>query len=298
MVFITTTIIFTISLLLLGATPSYAWGPAFHIEVAREILASTALLPIAVRTILDKYPFDFYYGNISADIVVGKNLTSDMEHCHNWRFGFKLLKNAKTDSQIAFAYGYMCHLSSDTIAHNHFIPEKIIRTYSTRMHRHIYWEMRIDALVDKSVWSIPAQIEESVHSGNDELLSATLTGTALPFTTSKRIFNRFLSVVRVQRWHDMMDTLSDKSIWTLEKQEKEFFFELALTYAMGLLQHGVKAPCVLKDPKGYKNLASAEKTRKKLKSMRRKNKLMRRPNISVALEMEEALKGISISMET
>lgn len=287
MVFLTTTIIFTITFLLFGAVPSYAWGPGTHLEIAREVLTNAALLPMAIKTILEKYPYDFYYGNIGADIVVGKNLTSDLEHCHNWAFGFKLLKKAKSDSQKAFAYGYMSHLAADTIAHNHFIPEKMITTFSTRMHRHIYWELRFDALVEKSVWKIPDEIEEQVHADNDQLLSDTLTGIPLPFDTSKKIFNSFMSVVRVDHWHKMMDMLSENSIWALHKEEKDFFFNLAYQSAMGLLMNSSNAPCVAKDPKGYNNLSTAKEARKKLKIIKNKNGPW-------AMEMEKILEGISI----
>ncbi len=287
MIFLTTTFIFTFILILFGATDSYAWGPGTHMEIAREILTNSAILPVAVKLILDKYPYDFYYGNIGADIVVGKNLTSDLEHCHNWAFGFKLLKNAKGESQKAFAYGYMSHLAADTIAHNHFIPEKMITTFSTRMHRHIYWELRFDALVDKSIWKIPNKIEQKVHEDNDELLSNTLTGIPLPFGTSKKIFNSFMSVTRVDNWHHMIDLLSKNSVWALHKEEKDFFFNLAYQSAMGLLMNSSNAPCVAKDPKGYKNLNPAKEARKKLKIMKKKDGPW-------AMEMEKVLDGISI----
>ena len=66
------------------------------------MLENTRLLIPPARALLEAYPYDFLYGNISADIVVGKNLCEELKHCHNWKIGFKLLKRAETDSQTGF----------------------------------------------------------------------------------------------------------------------------------------------------------------------------------------------------
>lgn len=248
---------------------SYGWGPGTHLEVGREVLQNLGLLPVAVRAIIGKYPHDFLYGTISADIVVGKNLVEELKHCHNWRFGFKLLQKAESDSQRAFAFGYQCHLAADTVGHNIFIPEMMIRSFSTRILRHIYWEMRFDALTDKRVWKIPRQIVRKVHRDNDRLLKSTLEGTPFSFRTNKTIFSSILSIQRVERWHRMLDLLSKKSKWALHREDKKRFFTLAYGCAMDVLCHGKGASCTRVDPTGKGNLRSAKSARKKLKTIKR-----------------------------
>ena len=125
-------------ILLVLPDAAFAWGPATHLELGKTMLENTKLLIPPARALLEAYPYDFLYGNISADIVVGKNLVEELKHCHNWKIGFKLLKKAESDSQRAFVYGYLSHLAADTIAHNHFIPEMMIRSFSSRTLRHIY----------------------------------------------------------------------------------------------------------------------------------------------------------------
>src|SRR4030065_2545752 len=116
-----------LTLTIVRAVPGMAdpWGPATHLELGNAILNNTGLLSAPARALIEAFPFDFLYGNISADIVIGKNLVEELKHCHNWKVGFKLLKKAESDSQRAFVYGYLSHLAADTIAHNHFIPEMI-----------------------------------------------------------------------------------------------------------------------------------------------------------------------------
>ena len=53
---------------------AHAWGPATHIELSLSVLKAYAKLPHDVASVIGRYSFDFIYGNISADIVVAKNL--------------------------------------------------------------------------------------------------------------------------------------------------------------------------------------------------------------------------------
>ncbi len=280
--------IFTVLLLILFLpADAYAWGPATHLELGREVLSHLSFLAPATANLIKKYPYDYLYGNISADIVIGKNLVEELKHCHNWSFGFKLLKKAEKDSQRAFTYGYLSHLAADTVAHNHFIPEMMIRSFKTRTLRHIYWEMRFDALVDKSVWQIPEKIVKEVHEDNDRLLSATLEGTPLSFKTNKRIFSSVLSISRVDNWHHMLNHLSKQSKWVLHKDEKERFFNITLESIKDLLTDGEDAKCTKKDPKGTKNLAAASKARKDLKALAKKGGNFEGP-------MERSLKEVML----
>ena len=96
-------LVFTFFLLILIPDSAYAWGPATHLELGWDILNHLKPLPLFLQELLSKFPYDYLYGNISADIVIGKNLTQQVKHCHNWRIGLKVMKSAKTDPQKAFA---------------------------------------------------------------------------------------------------------------------------------------------------------------------------------------------------
>ena len=104
-----------------------AWGPATHLELGNAILKNPELINASARALIQAFPFDFLYGNISADIVVGKNLVEEMKHCHNWKVGFKLKGRTESDSQKAFALGYLSHLAADTIAHRALLHAAAMR---------------------------------------------------------------------------------------------------------------------------------------------------------------------------
>jgi hypothetical protein len=255
--------------MLIGPSTAYAWGPATHLELGSEVIRNLARLPIAIRHVLAEYPYDFLYGKISADIVVGKNLVEELKHCHNWRFGFKLLKKAGSDSQRSFAWGYLAHLAADTVGHNLFIPQMMVRSFSSSIRRHIYWEMRFDTLADKRVWKIPKKIVREVHRDNDGLLRSTLEGTPLSFRTNKTIFSSLLSLQRVESWHHMTAHLSKNSKWALHRENKSRFFTLAFLSVTDVLTKGEGAACVKTDPTGKAALKAAKTERRKLKKLQR-----------------------------
>ncbi len=258
----------TLLLLLFLPDSAYAWGPATHLEVGHTILSSTDLLKGPLAALLSRYPQDFLYGNISADIVVGKNMVEELKHCHNWQFGFRLKEQAKTEPQRAFALGYLCHLGADTVAHNHFIPEMMLRSFSTRTLRHIYWEMRFDALAGDFVWQLPKLISRKVHIENDNLLDSMIEEAPLPFKTNKRIFSSMLNLQQVDRWRKMIQHLSARSKWKLEADFKDEYFNRALKAATDILLNGENAKTVKKDPTGKHALNTAYFLRKKLKRLK------------------------------
>lgn len=263
-------LIAAISAVFLLPEAALAWGPATHLELGQAVLNSPGAFTHPVRALIAAFPYDYLYGNVSADIVVGKNLVEELKHCHNWKVGFKLLKKAETDSQMAFAYGYLSHLAADTVAHNHFIPEMMIRSFSARTLRHIYWEMRFDALADKRVWLIPKKMIKLVHKDNDRLLDSTIEDTPLSFRTNKTIFSSIMSLNRFEQWHKMLTLLSVSSKWTLHKEDHERFFSASVEAIQGLLSASSKAPCVKKDPTGRHSLNAAKFIRKKLVVLKRR----------------------------
>lgn len=249
---------------------AWAWGPATHLEIGRDILDSLRLLAPHIRELLSKFPHDFLYGNISADIVVAKNLTEELKHCHNWKVGLKVLKKASNPSQKAFAYGYLSHLAADTIAHNYYIPERLLISFSSRILRHTYWELRFDAMADKRVWNLPKQIAREVHRDNDRLLDSVLEDTAFSFRTNKTIFSSILLIHRIEQWHRMIEILSSRSKWKLSREDKDRYYIICKNAVLDFLNNGSRADCIKDDPTGKIRLDEANKARKKLKGLKRK----------------------------
>jgi len=265
-------IILSFAFVILLPHPAFAWGPATHLELATAVLNDAACFTLPLRALLENFPYDFLYGNISADIVVGKNLVEELKHCHHWKMGFKLLRKAQNDPQKAFAYGYLSHLAADTVAHNQFIPEMMLRSFSTNILRHIYWELRFDALADKKTWQLPKKILKEINPENDLLLDSIIEDSPLSFKTNKRIFSGLHSIQSFEHWHTMLTLLTASSKWSLDHEDREKYFNASLDSVKDFLlnQHG--AACCKKDPTGKHSLNAATHMRKRLKSIRRQGK--------------------------
>src|SRR4030067_613454 len=132
---------------------------------------------------------DFLYGNLSADIIFGKRFQDLEKNSHNWDIAWRLLASAKTDSHKAFAYGYLTHLSADTVVHN------------LRRHRlpftHPILEIKSDSIVDKKYRSVLKGLDKVTQKRNDILLENMLESVFFSFNTNKKIFKGFLVLSRL-----------------------------------------------------------------------------------------------------
>src|SRR5512134_457428 len=118
-----TRIILVLSFLLVPAA-AFAWGPLTHIYLGNELFSLGALLPAGILEVIRRYRKDFLYGNIMADIIIGKKYLPDDKCSHSWEVGFDLLRAAKTPQQKSFVYGYLSHLAADTVAHHSYTADK------------------------------------------------------------------------------------------------------------------------------------------------------------------------------
>ena len=168
--------------LLFSPSEAYAWGPGTHVEMAMRILADATFVVPFIARLIQQFPEDFIYGVTSPDIIVGKKYAGYHHHCHNWRMGKLILSEAQTDRQRAASYGYLVHLAMDVVAHNYYVPFKIVRSYPTRLLSHTYWEMRFDLKVPDEAWAQLAKIP--VHSIDefDQLLERVLRKTLFSFS--------------------------------------------------------------------------------------------------------------------
>lgn len=256
-----------LGLLLILPGEALAWGPATHIHLGSEVLKNLALLPASLQGLLSRHPTDYLYGCIGADIIFGKKFTPYSSHCHNWDIGMVVMEEAQTDSEKAFAYGYLSHLAHDIVAHNYYIPIQLVASFQTTTLRHGYWETRFDVHAGKEVWETLKELARKDHSKNDGLLEKVLENNILPFKVNKQIFASWLLLHRVNHWKNMVSVISSMSKWPLTKEDVRECHTLSLDHTMELLTKGEDAQCLKVDPTGRKSLAMAKEIRKKLKGL-------------------------------
>lgn len=173
---------------------AFAWGPMTHMYLGNELLSCAPLIPAGILALLQKHKQDFLYGNLMADMILGKKYLPDDKSSHSWDVGLKLLDQAKTWPERAFAYGYLGHLAADTVAHE---------TLTDDMGNmgHTWTEMKADSIIDKAYWLQTVMISRAVRKRSDLLLENSLDSFIFSFKTNKRIYKSmvFLSFLNKKR---------------------------------------------------------------------------------------------------
>ena len=249
--------------LLVCADPAWAYGPATHVFLGRQLLDMLFLLPDSLASLLRAYPQSFLYGSVAADISFAKKYVPEGRHCHFWHVGEEILAAADNDRLRAVAYGYLTHLAADTIAHNFFVPRQLLLTSSTQALGHGYWEQRFDAHLGEP-WTAAARevVMEYDHSEADNLFDRVLSGTIFSFETNRRIFRGMIRIQDNERWRTVFDRVVQSSRWDLNEQTIEAYVSRSYDYVVDYLLRRSESLAATLDPTGEFNLQLAKKVRR------------------------------------
>lgn len=248
---------------LLTPAEAWAWGPGAHIAIGESVLASLALLPPAVARILHVHPLRFLYGSIAADISFAKKYAPEGRHCHHWHVGEEIRASAKSEALLAVALGYLAHLAADTVAHNFFVPRRLLLTRATRAVGHSYWEHRMDLhLGDRHLARAREIVMTYDHSDADALFDRVLSGTIFSFETNRRIFRGMIRFQDNETWQQVFERIVQGSRWTLADPVARRHMALSFEYVMAYLSNGHDSPAARLDPIGDLNLRLAKKVRR------------------------------------
>jgi hypothetical protein len=245
--------------ILLVPESAWAWGPGMHILVGTELLGALALLPTAIAEILRWYPLDFLYGSIAADITVGKRYAPVGRNCHHWHVGEELFEAADTDATRACALGYLTHLAGDTIAHNFFLPRKLLTSANTQAIGHSYWEHRMDIHLGQAYLRAAFHLlKDFDHSHNDRLMDRVLDRSVFSFQTNRLIFKGMITLADHDGWRAMFDRVLDYSRWDVEDREVGTWLRYTFDFAADYLIKRKKSAAAFLDPTGERTLGEAK----------------------------------------
>jgi hypothetical protein len=232
-----------------------------HLEIGLHALSQAALIVPAIAALIKRYPRSFLYGATSPDIIMGKKYAGLMHHCHNWRIGRLILAEAETERQRAASYGYLMHLAADVVAHNYYIPVKIVRSWRARMLSHTYWEMRFDLGVPERAWGRLGKASRADVEEFDDLLERVLRKAIFSFRTNKRIFNTILMLQKLKTLRQSLALYASYSTYGIGDENRQHYVDLAFEAALDFLRDPDGAPCLQVDPTGRRRLEDAEELR-------------------------------------
>jgi len=246
-----------------------AWGPGTHMALAGDVLEMLHLLPAAVAVIVARHRRDFLFGNIAADVVMGKRLSRIKQVCHHWDTGFSMLEEAPTKRGRAFAYGYLAHLAADTVAHNKFLPRQMTLSRTTMSLGHLYWELRADAAVSPEQWRQLRQLLSEVFAEHHANLHARLTDTFLPFGVNWRLFYQMNRFATRQGWRKAIRRWDQVSRWHLPDQLIRDYRAECRQRILDVLKYQRESSVCHEDPNGNAALAYTRHQRRQLRQMTR-----------------------------
>ncbi len=251
--------------ILLVPEPAFAWGPGMHILVGTELLGALSLFPPLVGRLLRRYPLDFLYGCIAADITFAKKYAPVGRNCHHWHVGEELYEAADSDPTRACALGYLTHLAGDTVAHNYFLPRQLLTSANTQAIGHSYWEHRMDIHLGQAYLRAAHHLITDVdHRHNDELLDRVLDRTVFSFQTNRRIFRGMIRLADHGTWQAMFDRVLDYSRWDVDDQEVADWVRRAFDFSADYLIERKESFAAFLDPTGERALSDAKMLNRKL----------------------------------
>lgn len=220
-----------------------AWGPLTHVYLGNQILdIGVSLIPAGIYGILKKYKNDFLYGNLSADIILGRRFQGAEKNSHNWDIAWGLLGSSRTDRQKAFAYGYLMHLCADTVVHN---LEKSRLPFS-----HSLLEIKSDSIIDKKYRGVLKRLDKRMQRKNDILLEKRLESLFFSFKTNKRIFRSFLVLSRLPNYTPVSNFIDNRFPYEINLGNIYGFQQRSLFRMFELLNNGRDSEVLKEQPMG------------------------------------------------
>jgi len=246
---------------LLWAKNALAWGPGVHTVIALNVLDDVRLILPSIAGIISAFPLEYLYGCLAADFFVGKSKMKKTRHAHNWKGGFRLLNEARTDRETAYAYGFLSHLAADVIAHNFFVPKMIGQYRALRKKSHLYWEIRADYLVGQEYTKIAKDVLNMDHRGCDDLLKVISGKRKRGLQARKMIYKQSVKISdRAYATHHLF--FPERVVGRHNFNENAaFMVGLSSRVVEGFLRYPDTSPCLSHDPIGIQNLGLAKRSR-------------------------------------
>jgi hypothetical protein len=277
---------------LLVPSDAQAWGPLAHLNFSAQSLANLGVVHTGLRQVLQDFGDEFLYGSLAADIVVGKNMAKYLYHCHNWRVGFNVFKQAKPGAEQAFALGFLSHLAADTVAHNYYVPFKTVSSFHKASTRHAYWELRYDQRMDRDLSRLARQVSTRSLKRHDWFLEKAMPGASvIPFGVSRQLFRGLVASAKMTRFHHVSRlALAPERNLVLEPDLVVETNGLAVQSILGMLNEGERSEAARADATGGRNIRLATDLRKQLKQRTDRRLILPRDAAEIAQETRDSFR--------
>ena len=178
--------------------------------------------------------------------------------------------------------GYLSHLGADVVAHNHVVPQQLVRHFGAKGHGHLYWEARADRKLMRELPEVRrwwAELSRLRFLEHDRFLARRLAPTLLANNVSRTLYRRGLALQRRGPWVAALGRIERGSRLDFPTRELWRWRTLAVEGARRAVSNPASRRLDRLDPTGAAALASAQSHRRSLRRL-----LRRRPPDREALE--------------
>ncbi len=230
---------FALLLVIFMPVESFAWGPGVHIGVSLSVLEK---LPDYLRLLLMGNINEFLYGSLAPDFILGKTLSGEKKHSHNWSVAFKILNNSKTDREKAFAYGYLSHLAADAVAHGLLVNSMDKRLRGVK---HAYLEIAADNSCPATYKQLAKEVLKRYNRNLDDNFKDSVDSVLFSFGVSKLLFKGMVRI-SLGRKHIKRFVFNPKlsEMFSISEKELEGYIELSKQFCLSVLVEGMDSPVV------------------------------------------------------
>jgi len=250
---------------------AFAFGPVAHVDMAMEILSSASLVGGAVASLIARYRRQFILGTLDPDRTLAKNLAPYEEHSHNWDTALADFDNADSEQERARSLGRICHLAADTVAHNYFVPAKIVDSYGSPTAGHLYWEVRFDTRL-RELRGIGG-LAQLTFNDRDQIkyLSGIIRPTVATRNINARLTGLSMSIQKVGAYKAATRAIDRRSSLEFSDDELLEIRDLALQAQIAALNDldDRSAEVFKLDPRGISCIRQSRDVRHELKKQRR-----------------------------
>jgi hypothetical protein len=146
--------------LVLYATDAAAWGLYTHVYFSQLLIW---LIPVAdprFRDAIRRFPELCLAATCLPDVSLFSTTvrSPSLGMTHHWASVTRLLQDSQDDRERAMAMGYACHLLTDIVAHNYFVPAHRSIWFKAPLVAHASCEWAMDAHVGKHLFARPADL--------------------------------------------------------------------------------------------------------------------------------------------
>ncbi len=245
---------------LIFAESVFAWGAGVHMMTALSLLDDVSLILPSIGRVITSFPVEYLYGCLTADFFIGKGKRK-AGHPHNWEGGFRFLDEARTDQEVAYAYGFLSHLAADVVAHNLFVPNLINSYPASRKRGHFYWEIKADYSVVPGYLKIAKEVLGMDHRSCDKLLKQISGKRKNELKAKKLLYTQ--SVKLSDYCYIPHDFFFPRKMFRRQifDDYSSFMINRSCRLVKDLLSHPGSSICLSYDPMGKLNLSRAKRKR-------------------------------------